>query len=112
MPHMDYAVELGQDRCHDIVMTKYRESCTIDEATGCWFFKGSRNTDGYGQVFAKKSSRAGLGLKLSLGVNAQRLHLPNAKFRARIAQVLAVVELIKQHSRSSSVNLQMQQLRI
>lgn len=51
---IDYGTELGQVRCQSIVDSK-RVAAEIN-STECWLFSGSRNTDGYGQVYAKKNS--------------------------------------------------------
>jgi hypothetical protein len=47
---LNYAQEIGPARAHNIVRTKYQETCTMDHGTGCWLFNGSTNNDGYGQV--------------------------------------------------------------
>lgn len=52
-PALNYFAELGQVRCQGLVG---RAPKTVRASTGCWLFNGSRNTDGYGQVYAKKNS--------------------------------------------------------
>lgn len=49
---MDYLAELGQARCHALVVRKHSDgrACVTHPDTGCWLFQGSLNTDGYGQV--------------------------------------------------------------
>lgn len=42
-------------RAHSLVTAKRSSNTTMTNETGCWLFGGSRNTDGYGQVFAKNS---------------------------------------------------------
>jgi len=52
---IDYAQEIGQARALQLVGDKRRGSSSTN-ALGCWEFSGSVNTDGYGQIFAKKNS--------------------------------------------------------
>lgn len=49
-PRMDYAVELGQARCHSITQQKLQTNCDVNAQTGCWLFVGSLNNDDYAQV--------------------------------------------------------------
>lgn len=55
---IDYLRELGQARARTIVDEKRGSASTVAamDGTGCILFGGSRNTDGYGQVTAKKNS--------------------------------------------------------
>lgn len=50
MPPINYQSELGQARCHAIMLQKHNSSCREDAGTGCWLFTGSKNGDGYCQV--------------------------------------------------------------
>jgi hypothetical protein len=52
---IDYVAELGQARAMELVQRKYRD-CRVEPTTRCWIFSGSSNTDGYGQVTARKNS--------------------------------------------------------
>lgn len=54
-PSIDIMTEVGVARAHNMVRDKHR-TAQIDQATGCWLFSGSKNTDGYGQIFGKKNS--------------------------------------------------------
>lgn len=55
-PRLNYQTALGRARAHQILFDKHQHSCENDAVTGCWLFTGSLNTDGYGQVFAKKNA--------------------------------------------------------
>jgi len=50
-PRLNYAVEVGQARAHQIVIDKHQNN-SEGNSTDCWIFTGSLNTDGYGQVSA------------------------------------------------------------
>lgn len=49
---LNYVEDLGQARCAQLIRVKHndRSTCEIHLQTGCWLFRGSLNTDGYGQV--------------------------------------------------------------
>lgn len=51
---IDYESEIGTVRAGEIVRDKKRTCHTSH--LGCWEFVGSRNSDGYGQVWTKKNS--------------------------------------------------------
>lgn len=51
---LNYIKHGGKARGHYII-TKIRETSSTENETGCWLFNGSKNTDGYGQVFLKKN---------------------------------------------------------
>ena len=59
---IDYLLEVGQQRALSIVNQKRGDEQTVVAAdgTGCWLFGGSRNTQGYGQVWVKRNSNAHL----------------------------------------------------
>jgi len=87
---INYLAELGQQRAAEVVREKHRDS-SDDNSTGCWLFTGSKNNDGYGQVFRKKNSELHLTGRASqttfllhvcaylartgLGINGQASHL-------------------------------------
>jgi hypothetical protein len=48
-------LEVGVQRGAAIIVDRHNRSST-DNSIGCWLFNGSRNTDGYGQIFIKKNS--------------------------------------------------------
>lgn len=49
MAPINLAQELGQARCHELMVDKRNRSSTVNR-TGCWLYTGSKNNDGYGQV--------------------------------------------------------------
>jgi len=56
---IDYLAEVGLDRAVAIVHWK-QKICSTSNPKGCWLFTGSKNTDGYGQVYLKPASRSHL----------------------------------------------------
>jgi hypothetical protein len=52
---IDYIEEVGYHRAKHVVERIHSEALT--NTKGCWIFSGSKNTDGYGQVFMKPNSR-------------------------------------------------------
>lgn len=54
---LDYDQELGGVRALALFNQRTADCQTND--TGCFLFQGSLNTDGYGQIFAKKNSNLG-----------------------------------------------------
>jgi len=56
---IDLVREFGMQRARDIVNEKRADPKTIHmmDGTGCVLFRGSTNTDGYGQVWRKPNSR-------------------------------------------------------
>jgi hypothetical protein len=58
-PRINYQTALGRARAHHIMCSKLDNS-ECDPNTSCWIFQGSKNSDGYGQIWAKKNSDIGL----------------------------------------------------
>lgn len=54
---IDYLAELGRERCATLIAEKRAELTTTTNEIGCWLYGGSRNTDGYSQVWVKPNSR-------------------------------------------------------
>lgn len=52
---INYEQDVGSARAAELIQTKRAKSCVVDTSTNCWLFKGSVNSDGYGQVYAKKN---------------------------------------------------------
>ena len=57
---LNYLGEVGPARAHAAVVARHALDTTTTNVIGCWLFGGSRNTDGYGQVFMKKNSEVHL----------------------------------------------------
>lgn len=51
---LNYNEEIGNQRAKSIIQKKRSESSTNNK--DCWLFEGSKNTDGYAQVFMKPNS--------------------------------------------------------
>ena len=56
---IDYLEEVGLDRAKAVVEKK-RALCSTTNWKGSWLFTGSKNTDGYGQIYLKPASRSHL----------------------------------------------------
>lgn len=81
MPNIDYFAEIGPTRARSLVEAKRRSEKSallsgtfLNSSTGklspCWLFLGSKNTDGYGQLWTKPN----LQLKIT-GRSAQKAFL-------------------------------------
>ena len=55
MKRIDYHDEIGIGRAKEIVASKSKSA--LHNGKGCWLFCGSKNTDGYGQIFVKPNSK-------------------------------------------------------
>ena len=65
---LNYAAELGMERCLSLFVSKQAQATT--NLRGCLLFNGSTNTDGYGQIYTKPNA-----LVRSTGRAAQRAFL-------------------------------------
>lgn len=82
---IDYAKEVGKGRATLIVERKKTHAST--NTKGCWLYRGSKNTDGYGQIFVKPNSKSHMK-----GRSAQRA------FLLHILSYLSYNSQVDQHS--------------
>lgn len=55
---INYQLEIGVARAAALIKEKRRGNSTSNDLQ-CWLFTGSRNTDGYGQIWTKPNSQLG-----------------------------------------------------
>jgi hypothetical protein len=69
---IDLVANFGQARAHYAVMEKRLRSSETN-STDCWLFTGSKNTDGYGQIWLKRNADLEKPGKRPVAVLAHRL---------------------------------------